>query len=63
MDMVKPAQRRLCPGWTQPYVIQTASQSNPANSKILNQTANEVSERWKDPSALQNSGVGVNRML
>ncbi len=54
---------RICKGWTQHFVIQTAPQSNPANSKVLNSTANEVSERWKDPSALQNSGVGVNRML
>ena len=63
MGMVKQAQRRLCNGWTQRFVIQTAPQSNPANSKILNQTANEVSERWKDPSALQRIGVGANLML
>lgn len=63
MGMVKQMQRRLCKGWTQPYVIQAAPQSNPANSKILNSTTNEVQERSKDPSALQNTGVGVNRML
>jgi hypothetical protein len=63
MGMVKQTQRRLCKGWMQRFVIQTAPQSNPANSKILNSTANEVQERWKDPSALQSTGVGVNRML
>jgi len=53
MGMVKQAQRRLCNGWTQRFVIQTAPQSNPANSKILNQTANEVSERGNEPPTLR----------
>jgi hypothetical protein len=33
-------------------VIQTAPQSNPANSEILNSMTNDAQERCKDPSVL-----------
>lgn len=48
-------------GWTSACGIQTALPSNPANSEILNSTANGVQERSNGPRALQ-AGVGVHRM-
>ena len=53
MGMVKQTQRRLCRGWTQHCAIQAAPQSNPAKSKVLNSTANEVSERGNEPPTLR----------
>jgi hypothetical protein len=49
--MVKPAGQpaRLDSG----NMIQIAPQSNPANSEVLNSTANDAQERSKGPSALQ----------
>jgi hypothetical protein len=61
MDMVKPAASKL-PGWTSVSGIQTAPPSNPANSEILNSTANGVQERSNGPRALHFIGAGVHRM-
>ena len=49
-------------GWTLPWRIQAAPQSNPANSEILPSTANGVQERSNGLGALLHAGAGVHRM-
>mgnify|MGYP000932411328 CR=1 FL=1 len=39
-------------GWTLPWRIQAAPQSNPADSEILRSTTNGIQERGKGPFAL-----------